>query len=170
MPMLVLGYSSLRQGLAPRLRPTTTIAGILIFAFGVLAIVFVPVRQTRYRIDAVSGSMEEQTAWKFGITGAARVDPSALDQRLMSAGISWTRDWRTITVLDQNLLGITTCRACNTAPPIYSARPAMQQFARSATTEQLREFVQIMQTGTDGEQHSTLKAAIEREFPGTGAN
>ncbi len=64
------------------------------------------------------------------------------------------------------ILGNVTFRACNSAPPIFEIRPVSKQFAEASTDAELREFVRVMQTGTEAEQRAAVDAVAEMVFKG----
>jgi hypothetical protein len=47
------------------------------------------------------------------------------------------------------------------APPIYQIKMVLDGFAQASTDEQLRDFVQVMQTGSEDEQKAAVDAAAE---------
>jgi len=122
----------------------------------------VTLRQEEGRVDAVTGSMMSKTVWPFGITSGPRVDASPLEVRLKSSGITWTPSWQFLHNTRHNVFGGATCRECGSAPPIYPLRPVLKEFAASSTDAELREFVRVMQSGTDAGQKAAVDAAGEK--------
>ena len=51
---------------------------------------------------------------------------------------------------------------CGSAPPIYVLHSALAEFARASTDAELREFVRIMQSGTDAQQEAAVQAACDK--------
>jgi hypothetical protein len=128
----------------------------------VVAAPTVTVRQVESRLDPVTGSMTWKTVWLFGISPRPRVDVSPLETRLRSGGISWTPSWQFLHDTHRNIFGGATCHECGSAPPIYQLRPVLKEFAAASTDAELREFVRVMQSGTDAEQKAAVEAAGEK--------
>jgi hypothetical protein len=142
-----------------------SIAGSIIFlAVIVLAIAAptVPVRQVESRMDAVTGSMTWKTVWLFGITSGPRLDVSPLETRLKRSGIRWTPSWEFLHNTHRNVFGGATCYECGSGTPIYQLRPMLEEFANTSTDAELREFVRVMQSGTDAEQRTAVEAVAEK--------
>jgi hypothetical protein len=134
-----------------------TLLGVL----ALLASPFIPVRQTRTRIDAVTGTVETQTTWLCGVTFGPTVDSSPLELRLRTSNIPWTRDWRVLGHAHRTVYGNATMRGCGSAPPIIQIRSVLGQFANAATDDQLREFVRVMQSGAEPARTAAINAAGE---------
>lgn len=148
----------------PRSRlPHVSIRLVLVALLGlaVVGLPFVSVRQTRSRMDAVTGSMEWQTTWPLGITWGPRVTPSPLELRLRQRGIPWTRDWQFLHNTHRILIGTATCYECGSAPAIYQLKPVLQQYADRATDTELREFVRVMRSGTKDQRDAAVRAAAD---------
>jgi hypothetical protein len=122
----------------------------------------VAVRQVESGMDAVTGSMTWKTVWLFGITSGARVDISPLETRLKRSGIQWTPSWQFLHNTHRNVFGLATCYECGSAPAIYRICPVLRGFAAASTDAELREFVRVMQSGTDAEQRAAVDAASEK--------
>lgn len=122
----------------------------------------VAVKQVESRIDAVTGSMTWKTVWLFGITSGPRLDVSPLETRLKSSGIAWTPSWKFLHNTHRTILGSATCYECGAAPAIYQLRPVLKKLTDASTDAELREFVRIMQSGTDAEQKAAVEAAAEK--------
>src|SRR5688572_11504499 len=119
------------------------------------------VRQTRSRIDAVTGSMEWQTTW-FGLFSTMpRIDASPLEKRLLRMGATWTRDWRLLHNTHRTLLGNATCYECGTAPPIHGLRPVLDEFVQTHSDEQIISLINIIQTGAEDEQDAAVELAAD---------
>jgi hypothetical protein len=142
-------------------RTVTVVALVLLL---VAAAQTVAVRRVESRIDAVTGSMTWKTVWLFGITSGPRVDVSPLETRLKTSGIAWTPSWRGLHNTYRNAFGRAICYECGSAPPIYQLRPVLQEFAAASTDAELREFVRVMQSGTEAEQEAAVNAAAEKEL------
>src|SRR4051812_9250741 len=115
---------------------------------GVLLVPFASVRTTTVEVDAVSGQVRKSNLWTGGHRPES-LESAELADRLRSLGVAWTPDWRTINVNDYNILGNATSRGCSTAPPIYQLRPVLAAFANASSAEDLREFVKVMQNGSE---------------------
>jgi hypothetical protein len=142
--------------------PWRALITTVIFLALVLSLPAITVRQIESRVDTVTGSMSWKTVWLFGFTSGPRVDMSPLELRLKNAGVQWTPSWHFLHNTHRNLLGGATCHECGSAPPIYRLRPLLGQFAAASTNTELREFVRVMQTGTEAEQKATVDAAVEK--------
>ena len=117
--------------------------------------------QVEGRIDPVTGSMMGKTVWLFGITTGPHVEVSALETRLKRSGIRWTPSWQFLHNTHLNIFGGATCHECGLAPPIYRI-PVLKEFAAASTDAELREFVRVMQSGTDAEKNAAVDAAGEK--------
>ncbi len=140
-------------------RTLSVVAAVLLLA---LPAPFVTVRQVESRMDTVTGSMTCRTVWLFGITFGPRVEVSPLEMRLKSSGIPWVPSWQFLANTHRNVFGGATCFECGLAPAIYSLRPVLKEFAAASTDAELREFVRVMQSGTDAEQEAAVEAASEK--------
>jgi hypothetical protein len=139
-------------------RTLTVCAAIL---FLILAAPTVPIRHVESRMDAVTGSMTWKTVWLFGITSGARLDASPLEMRLKNSGITWIPSWQFLHNTHRTILGNATYYECGSAPEIYQLRPVLKDFAAASTDAELREFVRVMQSGTDAEKKVAVEAAIK---------
>jgi hypothetical protein len=140
-------------------RTLSVSAAVLLLA---LAAPTVTVRRVESRVDAVTGSMTWKTVWLFGITSGPRVDVSPLETRLTSSGIPWTPSWQFLHNTHRNAFGGATRYECGSTPPIRQLRPVLREFAAASTDAELREFVRVMQSGTDAEQRAAVEAAGEK--------
>lgn len=132
-----------------------------LLALALLALPFVSIRETRSRVDAVTGSMEWQTTWPFGITFGPKVSPSPLEIRMTQLGIPWTRRWKFLHNTHRTLFGTATCYECGLAPAIDQLNPVLPRYAQVATAAELRTVVNVMQNGTDDQQKAAVQAAID---------
>jgi hypothetical protein len=130
-------------------------AAALVFAFITEAI------DIRERMDAVTGSSEKTVIWPLGITFGPRLEASPLEVRLRKSGILWRRNWCFLHDTGYSALGTVTSRGCSTAPPIYGFRSITQEYVQTSTDAELRQFVLVMQTGTDAQQRAALQAAAD---------
>jgi hypothetical protein len=142
--------------------PWRTIGVVTVVLLLASAAPTVAVRQVESRVDAVTGSMTWKTVWLFGITSGPRRDVSPLEIRLKASGIAWTPSWRCLHNTHRNVLGGATCYECGSAPPIYQIRSVLKEFAAASTDVELREFVRVMQSGTEAEQNAAAEAAGEK--------
>lgn len=137
----------------------------IIFGFVVLAgfllVPFASFRTTTVEVDAVSGQVRKSNLWAGGRRSMS-VESSELSDRYRALGVAWTPDWRTINVNEYNILGNATSRGCSTAPQIYHLRPVLAAFASASSAEQLREFVKVMQSGSESEQRNAVDQACDR--------
>ena len=140
-------------------RTLSAMAAVLIL---LVAAPTVTIRQVESRMDGATGSMTWKTVWLFGITSGPRVDVSPLEARLKSSGITWTPSWQFLHNTHRTILGNATCYECGSAPAIYELRPVLKEFAAASTDAELREFIRVMQSGTDAERKAAVEAAGEK--------
>jgi len=118
-----------------------------------------------YRIegwmDAVTGSSTQERVWLFGLTTGPRKTESILERRLTERGIPWSPRW---TFLHRTLCSLLMkSYQCGDAPPIYSLNSFLELDPTFPwTDDELREFVRVMQSGSDEEQERAVQAVIER--------
>lgn len=129
-----------------------------------VAAVLLDFRHDSIEVDAITGSRRVCSEWPLGFTTGGAVRASALEQRLNAMGATWTPDWRVLNVKSYSAAGLNVGRGCGSSPPIYSAFAAMPAFAQSATDEEVRELVDVLQNGSATEQHDALNAAIDIAF------
>jgi hypothetical protein len=150
---------------SPRTRRRWPWRTLSVIAAVLLLLVVAPtvaVRQVESRMDAVTGSMTWKTAWLFGITSGPRLDVSPLETRLKSSGIPWTPSWQFLHNTHRNVFGSATCYECGSAPAIYHLRPVLKEFAAASSDAELREFVRVLQSGTEAEQKAAVEAAAKK--------
>lgn len=157
-----LSYSSPDTARSRRQWPWRTLSAVAVVLILLVAAPTVAVRQVESRMDPITGSMTWKTVWLFGISSGPRVDVSPLETRLTSSSITWTSSWRFLHNTHRNVFGGATCYECGSAPPIYQLRPVLKEFAAAATDAELRDFVRVMQSGTDAEQKAAVEAAGEK--------
>jgi hypothetical protein len=129
-----------------------------------ILLLFAPLRQTRSRIDTVSGTMEWQTTWPLGITAGPRIDASPLEMRLREMGVQWKREWDFLHNTHRTLFGDAIMFECGSAPPMYYLRPMLGDFLDICTEEEIREFARLMQSADKGEVTFAVQAAKKRVF------
>ncbi len=115
-------------------------------------------------MDAVTGSNSWKTVWLMGITSGPHVEVSPLQARLTSSGIPWTPSWQFLHNTHRNVFGGATCYECGSAPAIYQLSPALKAFVGASTDAELRDFVRVMQSGTDAQQKAAVDAAGDKGF------
>lgn len=130
----------------------------LLLLLGMASLV-VSVHEIESRMDAVTGTMTRDRRSFFGLSRGFRRDVSPLEMELTRRGIAWTPDWWTLHVTDRNLFGGAMQYACGSAPEIYSVQRFLGPYAAAATDDELREFVRVMQSGTEAERQSAASAA-----------
>ena len=157
-----LNYSSPAIPRSRRRRSWRTLGVVAAVLLLAVAAPTVTVRQVESRMDSITGSMTWKTVWLFGIASDPRVDVSPLETRLKSSGIQWTPSWQFLHNTHRNVFGRATFYACGSAPPIYQLSPLLKAFAAASTDAELREFVRVMQSGTDAEQTAAVEAASEK--------
>lgn len=135
------------------------IGGLLLFA---LLLPPLTTRQVESSIDPVTGSMRWKTVWLLGITSGTRVNVSPLETRLKRSGIAWARSWHFLHNTRRNLFGRAAGYDCGSAPAIYDIQPILGEFAAASSDDELREFVRVMESGTELEQNAAVEAAGEK--------
>src|SRR5690606_26040369 len=125
----------------------------------VLFLPFPIFREVESRMDPVTGSIMWKTTWIFGITDSSRADVSPLERRLIRSGIVWTRSSHLLHITSRDLFGNAIGYACGSSPPIYSMQGLLGDFADASTDDELREFVRVMEFGSEDEQESAVRAA-----------
>jgi hypothetical protein len=145
-----------------RRRPWHVVGAVAVVASVALLLPGISVRQVESRIDTVTGSVTWTTTWPLGIHGGTRTAVSPLEARLKAAGIPWTPDPRFIHNTHRNVFGGAIKYECSSAPPVYSLRPMLHAFCACATDGELREFVRVMQSGSDAQQRAAVDAAADR--------
>lgn len=132
------------------------------FGLALLASPFVGVLKDIQWVDAVTGSMRRQTVWPFGTSRGVVTQASPLELELCQRGIRWSADWRFLSEADRTLLGNATSRGCGVAPPIYQIRSVLGQFASASSNDELREFVRVMQSGSEDERRAAVDGAGDK--------
>ena len=128
-------------------------AGCILIAF--LLSFIVSIRVHVCWCDSVTGSIKSQTCWPLGITTGAKVEASPLETRLHSIGYQWVPSWKFCYKTHETLWGKPTWFE-DRFPPILELRPVLEQFVNSSSSDELRQFADIMQTGTDAEQDAAI--------------
>jgi hypothetical protein len=159
MKPALLEYARSPRSRLPGVSIRLAVAALL--AIAILALPLVSIRETRSRVDAVTGSVEWQTTWPFGITSGPKVTPSPLEIRMTQLGIPWTRRWIFLHNTHRTLFGTATCYECGLAPAIDQLHPVLPRYAQVATSSELRTFISVMQNGTDDQQKAAVQAAID---------
>jgi len=161
MTSIPLNYADELRRHRPRWpwRTIGVVVAVLLLGFYSLAGTFT---QVESGVDPVTGSMTWKTSWPLGITSAPRTGVSPLETRLKRSGIAWTPTWRCLHNTHRNLFGRAICFECSSTPPICHIRPVLKGFADGSTDAELREFVRVLQTGTEVEQNAAVEAAGEK--------
>lgn len=139
------------------------LATLLALLVGLAFLSGTTVRDVRTRIDTVTGSVKQNTAWRFqDIRGAGTNsgDVSPLERRLVERGIEWKTHYQHFGTTYFNIWGRPIGYGCTVAPAIYGARWLDEEALRSWSDDELRAFVDVMQTATEAQQ----KAAVEALF------
>lgn len=138
--------------------------GIVVLGLVVVSLPVVTVSETETRVDAVSGSVSRKTVWVSGRTTGWRHEASPLEKRLTKAGIQWRANWQFVHVGGSNIFGCMTSCGVGLKPKIGQMSSVMGEFVAGATEDELREFVRVMQLGTEAEQDAAVEAALEKVF------
>ncbi|MCE9589761.1 MAG: hypothetical protein K8S99_04485 [Planctomycetes bacterium] len=128
------------------------------------------VGQAVMRIDPVTGSMQRETIWLFGITSGPKVEVSPLETHLPKIGVRRTPRWQYLSSTKFDLFRRRNARACAMAPPIYYLREMLDDFIAASSDDELRTFVHVMETGTATEQKAAVDAASEKALQYTPAH
>lgn len=139
-------------------------------AWGLIALVLlvamaapvVTVRREESHMDAVTGSLRSRTVWILRFASGPQVDISPLEERLKRSRIAWSPSWQSMHSTHRNIFGGATCRECGTAPPIMQLRMVMKEFAAASTDAELREFVRVMEEGSETQREAAVEAACEK--------
>ncbi len=130
-----------------------------------------PIKEVNVGLDPVTGSEIRTTTWPFGISTGPRVTPSPLETKLAARGIPYAPSWRFFSSTGQTIFGTPRSFSCGSQPPVANLRPVIAEFAAAATDGELREFVRVMQTGTDAQQLVAVEAAgqkgLDAKYPPT---
>jgi hypothetical protein len=140
------------------------IATLVVYALWKLSGVTLTARSGR--IDAVTGTVEWRRWGPVHIDLGTTRDVSAVESRLTRMGAAWTPDWRGFSYSGTTLW--TAWRECGRMPPIYEIRSVLKAFADASTDAEMREFVRVMQTGTDAERRAAVEAAGEKGLAAMG--
>jgi hypothetical protein len=159
-----LSYVSPDTPRSRRRVPWRTIGVLAAALFLALAGGTIAVKRVEGHMDAVTGSVTRQTVWLLGVRSAPRVEVSPLETRLRNSGISWTPSWRFLHNTHCTVFGVATCYECGSAPAIGQLRPALGLFVSASTDAELRDFVHVMESGTDAEQKAAVEAAADKAF------
>ena|SRR5687768_9006070 len=157
-----LNYVSTDDCRPRRTWPARTLGAAALLLLGAVMLPEPTVRQVESSVDAVTGTMTWKTVWIFGITAPPRIAVSPLERRLVKAGIPWTPQRVFLHIKHLDVFGHPRAWDCGWAPPIHSVRVILEEFAAASTDEELREFVRIMESGTEAEQKAAVDAAGEK--------
>jgi hypothetical protein len=146
------------------------LAVVVAVGSGYFVLAFVTVGEWVLRVDAVTGTTTARTTWPLRISSGDVVNVSPLEERLKALGVAWTPDWRFMSANGRTILGGVTYRACSGAPPIHEIRSVLKEFAEGLTDAELREFVRVMQHGTEAEQRAAVEAAGEKAHRAMASN
>jgi hypothetical protein len=150
---------------AKRRRSWRVPAAVATLVFAFFALASAPVRRVESRVDGVTGSMRWTTVWFGWVTSGPRTDVSPLETYLCGNGVRWTPQWHTLHNTHRNLFGGATCYECGPAPPIYSLRSCLQEFVAASSHDEIRQFVRVMESGTEAEQAAAVDAADNKALP-----
>lgn len=156
-----LDYVSPDTPRSPRRWPWRVLVAAVVLLVGVLSVPSITFRQVRSEVDPVTGSMRWTTVGLTGVPSPPRVAVSPLELRLSNMGVQWTRSWHTLHNTHYDMFGRPRMWECSSAPPIYTLRPVLNEFAAAASDEELRAFVGVMESGSEAEQQATVDAAAE---------
>jgi hypothetical protein len=146
----------------PGLTATWSLRRILVISVLVAGLVGLGMHgcTTERRMDAVTGSWSERTTGPLGVPLGTRMGVSALEERLRRMGATWQADWRFTS--DERFSLLDMRRGCGSEPEISELRSVMKEFVEASTDQETREFVTVMQVGTQAEQRAAVEKALER--------
>jgi hypothetical protein len=113
------------------------------------------------RIDPVTGSMIRKTVWFGSIVASESVELSPLAERASALGIKLEPRWKGLNTTQYSALGLVAI-GCSRAPSIYPLHPMLKEFVSAASDDEIRDFVQIMESGNEQQQRATVNAAIAK--------
>jgi hypothetical protein len=137
-------------------------AVLLILGVGLFSLFLVPLRTDEVRMDALTGSTQQQTFWPRRMTFGPAFTPSPLELRLRKLGVKWTPRWTFICGPERTVFGSTVVNVCGSPPPIYSMHGAMQWYVDNASDAEVLELVRILQFGTESQQRAAVDAAFKK--------
>lgn len=140
---------------------------ILLLLLALVALPSFTIRHVEIRIDAITGTTSTQTVWLFGFRTAPHVHVSPIEARLKSRGIPWTPSWQVLSITGSNVLGNATSHACGIAPPIHQLHALQQAYVDASSEADLRDFVHVLQSGTDTEKKDAVAAACDKAITST---
>jgi hypothetical protein len=149
--------------MSPRLAKLSLI-GLAATMFAVaIASIALPLKRQMQWVDAVSGSTKEQCIWRFGYNDPAVIQRTELADWIEAQEGTHTFDWRHVNGTWKTLWGTPRDFGHGPAPAIYSLQgPMMDSFVNRSSNDELREFVEIMRSGTKSEQYDAVFAAIDK--------
>ena len=166
MSQQVLEYQTPTE--APRRRSRRLIVNLALCVVGLIGLCSLE-WSIGMGMDQITGATTLQTTYPFGIRGKVVVTPTLLDQRLAMMNLTIPRRWRGFSLITKK--AFSTARGCGTVPPVYHFRAWMPTYLAIATDDEVRAFVDVMQSGTDAEQQAAIDAAVLKcEQTNTGTN
>jgi hypothetical protein len=122
-------------------------------------------------IDAVTASRKHQTYVTFGfdmtplIKTTPVIEPSPLATWLARQETGMTYDWRHVNGTLKTIWGKPVGFGHGSAPPIYFfPGDWLEHFVKSSSDEDLRHFVDVMRHGTEQEQETAVRTAVDKEL------
>lgn len=129
---------------------------VALFAFG-----SIEVRHDMTWVDSIAGSTKRQTTWRYGTTSEPVIERSPIAMRLERIGEGWVPRWQALGVRGRTVYGSRTSIGCSTAPPIYGLWSLQRHFIGGSSDDEVREFVRIMQEGSEEEQRKAVDTAAD---------
>ena len=144
--------------------------GIVIASVAILIIVLamlsltIEAKRDMISIDPVTGSIQNQTHWCWGMKSTPTVHRSPLADWVVRKEGSIKYDWHFLCGQGRSIWGRYNGHAiCGPAPVIYPLHVSLiDGFVKQSSDEELQRFVDVMRHGTEAEQRAAVDAACNR--------
>lgn len=141
-----------------------TVTGIVV-ALSVMALVLpvIEVRRDMGWMCAVCRSMKYEKHWAFGVRSSPTHQRSPLEDRMIRCDGPHDHDWRHVQGTGIDALGRPRSSMHGRAPPIlFLPRELVEQFATTASDEEVSHFRQVMASGSVSEQEHLVESIVEK--------
>lgn len=128
---------------------------------GIGCILNIRVRFDNAWVCAICGAEHRRNDWSFGFSTSDRLVSTALERWIDGYLGPHEHDWRHVKGTGWSLLGHGISSGHGLAPPILPSRQETDWLVAAWSDEQLRSFVQVLQTGSDEDQHRAVEEAAE---------
>jgi hypothetical protein len=134
------------------------------FLMLMVGILPIPIWANRYVMCRICGSSQWQTECEFGVTTGASIQSSALDVWIAKNLGGHTHDWKHMSTVGHNLLGVRVYNACSSAPPVFGMSSILNEYVKRGSANEIGAFVKVMQTGSDAAQQRAVDQAVDEVF------